>query len=152
MMMETLLGRTSLPIIQLCNISMKHLNNNLMGVVPVLQGDDIMKIDYKALGKRIAKRRRVLNMTQDDVAEATGLSNNHISNIENCHSIPSIDTLVKICEAIDVTPDYLLLGIAAHADAEDDLRHQISQRFKMCDQKKLKLVERFISWIIDEEF
>jgi transcriptional regulator with XRE-family HTH domain len=110
-----------------------------------------MKIDYKALGERIAKRRKVLNMTQDDVAEATGLSNNHISNIENSHSIPSIDTLVRICEAIDTTPNYLLLGIAAHTDAEDDLRHQISQRLKLCDQKKLKLIERFISWVIDEE-
>jgi transcriptional regulator with XRE-family HTH domain len=110
-----------------------------------------MKIDYKALGERIAKRRKVLNMTQDDVAEATGLSNNHISNIENSHSIPSIDTLIRICDAIDTTPNYLLLGIAAHTDAEDDLRHQISQRLKLCDQKKLRLIERFISWIIDEE-
>lgn len=110
-----------------------------------------MKIDYKALGERIAKRRKVLNMTQDDVAEATGLSNNHISNIENSHSIPSIDTLIRICDAIDTTPNYLLLGIAAHTDAEDDLRHQISQRLKLCDQKKLRLIERFISWVIDEE-
>ncbi len=110
-----------------------------------------MKIDYKALGERIAKRRKVLNMTQDDVAEATGLSNNHISNIENSHSIPSIDTLIRICDAIDTTPNYLLLGIAAHTDAEDDLRHQLSQRLKLCDQKKLKLIERFISWVIDEE-
>jgi len=31
-----------------------------------------LKIDYKALGERIAKRRKVLNLTQDDVAEATG--------------------------------------------------------------------------------
>ncbi|HOQ76471.1 MAG TPA: helix-turn-helix transcriptional regulator [Thermoclostridium sp.] len=110
-----------------------------------------MEIDYKALGKRIAKRRKVLNLTQDDVAEATGLSNNHISNIENNHSIPSIDTLVKICEAIDTTPNYLLLGISAHMDAEEDLRNQIIERLKLCNQKKLKLIERFISWIIDED-
>jgi transcriptional regulator with XRE-family HTH domain len=110
-----------------------------------------MKIDYKALGERIAKRRKVLNMTQDDVAEATGLSNNHISNIENNHSIPSIETLIKICDAIDTTPNYLLLGIAAHTDAEDELQNQISQKLKLCNQKKLKLIERFISWIIDED-
>jgi len=110
-----------------------------------------MGIDYKALGERIAKRRKVLNLTQDDVAEATGLSNNYISNIENNHSIPSIDTLVKICEAIDTTPNYLLLGITSHADTEEDLRNQINERLKLCNQKKLKLVERFVSWIIDED-
>jgi len=49
-----------------------------------------MNIDYKALGERIAKRRKVLNLTQEDVAEATGLSNNYISNIENNHSIPAL--------------------------------------------------------------
>ncbi|NLU53277.1 MAG: helix-turn-helix transcriptional regulator [Clostridiaceae bacterium] len=110
-----------------------------------------MKIDYKALGERIAKRRKVLNMTQDDVAEATGLSNNHISNIENNHSIPSIDTLLRICEALDTTPNYLLLGITTHTDKDDDLRNQISQLIKLCNQKKLKLIEQFVSWIIDED-
>jgi transcriptional regulator with XRE-family HTH domain len=111
----------------------------------------MMKVDYKALGERIAKRRKVLNMTQDDLAEATGLSNNHISNIENNHSIPSIDTLMKVCDAIETTPNYLLLGIATHTDNEDDLQYQISQRIKLCDPKKLRLIERFISWIIDED-
>ena len=62
-----------------------------------------MGIDYEALGKRIAKRRKVLNLTQEDVAEAAGLSNNFISNIENNYSIPSIDSLLRICEAIDTT-------------------------------------------------
>lgn len=108
-----------------------------------------MNIDYKALGERIAKCRKVINMTQDDVAEATGLSNNHISNIENSHSIPSLDTLMKVCEAIDTTPNYLLLGIAVHT--KDDLQEQICQRIKLCEPKKLKLIYRFITWIIDED-
>lgn len=107
-----------------------------------------MEIDYKELGERIAKRRKVLNLTQDDVAEATGLSNNHISNIENNHSIPSIETLVKICNVLDVTPDYFLLGVVR--DTNDSLYSQISQKIKLCDKKKLQLVDHFITWIVDE--
>jgi transcriptional regulator with XRE-family HTH domain len=110
-----------------------------------------MSIDYRDLGKRIAKRRKVLNLTQEDVAEATGLSNNFISNIENNYSIPSIDSLLKICEAIDTTPDYLLLGSVSYSDAEEELRNKINERLKLCDQKKLRLVERFVSWVIDED-
>ena len=106
-----------------------------------------MEIDYKELGKRIAKRRKVLNLTQDDVAEATGLSNNYISNIENNHSIPSIETLVKICDALDITPDYLLLGIVR--DTDDSLHSQINQKLKLCDKKKLELVDHFITWLIN---
>ena len=110
-----------------------------------------VNVDYKALGERIAKRRKVLNMTQEEVAQATGLSNNYISNIENNHSIPSIDTLLKICEAIDTTPNYLLLGISSYSDTEEDLRSKINEKLKLCNQKKLKLVERFVTWIIDED-
>ena len=110
-----------------------------------------MSIDYRDLGKRIAKRRKVLNLTQEDVAEAAGLSNNFISNIENNYSIPSIDSLLKICEAIDTTPDYLLLGSVSYSDAEEELRNKINERLKLCGQKKLRLVERFVSWVIDED-
>jgi len=108
-----------------------------------------LKIDYKELGERIAKRRKVLNLTQDDIAEATGLSNNHISNIENNHSIPSIETLIKICEALDITPDYFLLGIVRHTN--DSLLSQINQKIKLCDEKKLELVDHFITWVVDEK-
>lgn len=88
-------------------------------------------------------------MTQDDVANATGLSNNYISNIENDHSIPSIETLLKICEALGITPDYLLLGIVR--DTDDALLSQIKQKIQLCDEKRLKLVDHFITWVIDEE-
>jgi transcriptional regulator with XRE-family HTH domain len=108
-----------------------------------------LEINYKELGERIAKRRKVLNLTQDNVSEATGLSNNHISNIENNHSIPSIETLLKVCEALETTPDYFLLGIVRHAD--DSLLSQIDQKIKLCDKKKLKLVDHFITWVIDEK-
>lgn len=108
-----------------------------------------MEIDYKELGERIAKRRKALNLTQDDVAEATGLSNNHISNIENNHSIPSIETLIKICEVLDITPDYFLLGIIKHTN--DSLLSQINQKIKLCDEKRLELVDHFITWVVDEK-
>ncbi|MHB8124866.1 MAG: helix-turn-helix domain-containing protein [Desulfitobacteriaceae bacterium] len=107
-----------------------------------------MKIDYGKLGKRIAKRRKVLNLTQDDVAAATGLSNNHISNIENNHSIPSIETLIKICETLDATPDYFLLG--SLRKASEDLVSEINEKMKLCNKQKLKLIDHFITWVIDE--
>ena len=108
-----------------------------------------MEIDYKELGERIAKRRKVLNLTQDNVAEATGLSNNYISNIENNHSIPSIETLLKLCVVLDITPDYFLLGIFRHTN--DSLLSRINQKIKLCDEKKQELVDHFITWLVDEK-
>ena len=105
-----------------------------------------MGIDFSLVGKRIAKRRKGLNMTQDDLAEATGLSNNFISNIENDHSVPSIESLMKICGALNATPDYFLLG--AHKAGDDNLISAINEKLKLCND--LKLVNHFITWAIDE--
>lgn len=108
-----------------------------------------MRIDYSQLGKRIASRRRVLNMTQEDVAEITGLSNNYISNIENNHSIPSIETLMKVCNALSTTPDYFLLGNFRIVD--DNLLFEINEKIKLCTVQKLKLIDHFLTWVIDEQ-
>lgn len=107
-----------------------------------------MTIDYAELGKRIAKRRRVLNLTQDKLAEATGLSNNHISNIENNHSIPSIETLIKICAVLKATPDYFLLGILRLP--EESYLLGIQEKIKLCGERELKLIDHFVTWVIDE--
>lgn len=37
-------------------------------------------------------------------------SNYHISNIENGYSVLGIETFAKICNALNITPDYLLLS------------------------------------------
>jgi transcriptional regulator with XRE-family HTH domain len=108
-----------------------------------------MEIDFAQLGQRVAKRRKVLNLTQDDLAEATGLSNNFISNIENNHSVPSIESLMKICSALNTTPDYLLLGILKSGD--ERLTTDIHERMKLCNNKKLNLILNFITWIVDEQ-
>jgi len=70
-------------------------------------------------------------------------------NIKYNHSIPSIESLIKICEALDITPDYFLLGIVGHTN--DSLLSRINQRIKLCDEKKLELVDHFITWVVDEK-
>lgn len=65
-------------------------------------------LDYKLIGKRIKIQRLRKNMTQDNLADLTGLSNPHISNIESGSTQLSLVALVQIANALDVTPDALL--------------------------------------------
>jgi transcriptional regulator with XRE-family HTH domain len=44
-----------------------------------------MVIDFDELGLRIKKRRRELNLKQNELSEMLGISNNYLSNIENGH-------------------------------------------------------------------
>lgn len=65
-------------------------------------------LNYKELGLRIRKMRISKAMTQIDVAKATGLSTQHISNIETSKSKVSLDKLVSIANVLDCSMDELL--------------------------------------------
>ena len=109
-----------------------------------------MEIDYREFGRRIAKERKKNNLTQEQLAEKIGMTGNYISNIENNYSIPSLETLIKICIALDVTPDYLLLGTVYSSD--NYLEKELAHRIKKCGNKERRLVVRFIDWMLEEKF
>lgn len=53
-------------------------------------------LDKKSLGQVIQKKRKSLKLTQHELGEATDLSRNYISDIENGRYTPSIESLTKI--------------------------------------------------------
>lgn len=106
-----------------------------------------MFVDYKKIGIRIAQRRKGIRMKQHTLAEKTGLSNNHISNIENGYSIPSMETFEKICNALSVTPDYLLLGNLK----SNNVPQNIVDKLNLCNPRSLSFVSKFIDWILEEQ-
>lgn len=66
-------------------------------------------MEYVKLGKNIRKYRNMRGMSQDDLGEKVGCCTSHIGMIENGHSKPSLEILVRIANALDVTPDMLLI-------------------------------------------
>lgn len=67
-----------------------------------------MNIDK--LGGRIRKERQAKGITQEQLAEKVDISVNFMSLIENGRNM-SVETLVKIANALGVTVDYLLSDI-----------------------------------------
>ena len=101
-----------------------------------------MYVDYKELGKRIAKRRKELGLKQRQVNEMAELSDKYLSNIETARSIPSIDVLMRICGVLKVTPDYLLLG-SVNDYSNDDI---ITSKTKDLNDEQKKFVCDFVEW------
>lgn len=66
-------------------------------------------MEYRMLGKNIKKYRNLREMSQDDLGEKVGCCTSHIGMIENGHTKPSLEMLVRIANALDVTPDMLLI-------------------------------------------
>lgn len=69
-----------------------------------------MELNYIGIGQRIAKRRLQMGFKQNMLAERLDLSNNYLSSIERGKEKPSLEVIVNICNALQVTPDYLLMG------------------------------------------
>lgn len=107
-----------------------------------------MIVDYSLIGKRLAGIRKQKKLTQEKLAEKTGLANNYISNIENNRSIPSIETLVKLCDALDITPNEVLLGTATTSSLymNDELQVKINQ----CNFKEKRLICGIIDLLLSE--
>lgn len=107
-----------------------------------------MTVDFKQIGKRIATRRRLLDLTQAELAERAGMSTTYAGNVERGAKC-SIDTLMKLCLALDVTPDYLLIGI--NKEYRNDTMDEIRDLIQRCDVRKKSLIIEFIKWYANQE-
>jgi transcriptional regulator with XRE-family HTH domain len=67
-------------------------------------------VDLRILGKNIKKYRIEKKLTQEKLAALTNLSIQYIGNIERGNTTSSLETIMKICIALDVTPNQLLLS------------------------------------------
>lgn len=63
------------------------------------------KMDKNELGKIIKQRRNLLKITQKDLAEISGVTLRKLSDIENGIANPSLNTLVKVMDALGLLLD-----------------------------------------------
>ena len=103
-----------------------------------------MEFQYYNMGIRIKNRRKELKIKQSELAETLGISNNHMSSIENGKQKPSLDTFIGICKCLNVSPDYLLLG-AMHAY---NVPQNIIDKLHLCSQSDIALAKDFIELLV----
>lgn len=69
-----------------------------------------MKIDMENIGKRIRERRKELQLTQNDIKSACGISSGALSEIENGNRTPSIVLFHALSEVLSCSMDWLATG------------------------------------------
>lgn len=104
----------------------------------------IIETQFIDMGIRIQTRRKELKIKQSDLAERAEISNNHMSAIENGHQKPSLDTFIRICDILQVTPDYLLLG-SMHAY---NIPVDIIDKLRLCSSEDIELAKNFIELLV----
>lgn len=67
---------------------------------------------FEQIGRRIRQERSKQRMTQEKLAELAGLKESYIGQIERGAKNPSLESLIKIANALGVTVDYLLVDVS----------------------------------------
>ena len=70
----------------------------------------MMNVNFKLIGKRIQEVRKQQAMTQAELAALTDMSDSYISCIETAKKQASLESLIRISNALGITVDELLSG------------------------------------------
>jgi transcriptional regulator with XRE-family HTH domain len=97
-----------------------------------------MGLNYKALGARVREKRLKKGYTQDKLADLTGVSNPHISNIERGQTKVSLPTLVDIANVLDTTVDELLCNNLKQGKVIID--NDIKVEIEKCNERDTKIL------------
>ena len=92
-------------------------------------------MDYKELGARIKAARLEAGLTQEQLAERINLSSGHCAHVERGTTKVSLSALVNIANALNTTPDKLLIDNNYHATPH--LLDEVQTLFEDCDPDEM---------------
>ena len=107
-----------------------------------------MDLDYKQIGRRIARRRKKLGFTQAETEERADIGAGYLTSIERAVSIPSTEVVMRLAAALETTPDEFLVGTARH---EDGGWKNVAELLRNMDEKQLDLAQNFLTWLSEQE-
>ena len=108
-----------------------------------------MILDYKQIGKNLARRRKELKLKQAEVCERAEINDKYLSCIETARSIPSLEVFLRLCTALESTPDHILLGSVRQTEyAEDDAA--VLEKFATLSPDNKRLALAFMDMLSDD--
>lgn len=107
--------------------------------------EKLRQLDFHEMGKRIRERREFLNMNRETLSEKLGVSPQFIADIEYGNKGVSLRKLYLLCQALEVSADYILAGERFDDDDDEDLsraREKVMSILCKCDAKQLDGIEK----------
>lgn len=84
------------------------------------------------IGNKLLALRKKKGMTQAETAEAAGLSDRTYAEIERGAVNMRVDTLLRICDALGITPDDILTDESSSLNA---LQEELFDKLSVCRDK-----------------
>lgn len=96
------------------------------------------------IGTRIQQAREISGYTQEKLADKVDVSTQYISDLERGIVGTSVPTLIKICNTLCISSDYILMGRSGQNDVSG-----ILNRLQYLSQDEIKIIENSINLMIE---
>ena len=101
-------------------------------------------LDIRTIGNKLLAIRKKTGLTQAEVAEIAGLSDRTYADIERGSVNMRIETILRICEALHITPDEIL----TEESSVEYKQNELFERLSLCAPKEketaLNLLEVYL--------
>ena len=98
--------------------------------------------DFHAIGNKLLAIRKKQGLTQAEVAEAAGLSDRTYADIERGTVNMRIETILRICEVLHITPDVILTEDNPSLTAQQE---ELISQLNSCSPKDKETALRILS-------
>lgn len=106
----------------------------------------MLVFDFHAIGSNLLAARKRMGLTQAEVAELAGLSDRTYADIERGTVNMRIETLLRICEVLRITPNDITTTENPALDAKQD---ELVERLEQCSQRDRETALRLLSVFLD---
>lgn len=104
--------------------------------------------DFHVIGNKLLQFRKKVHLTQIEVAELAGLSDRTYADIERGNVNMRLDTLLRICSVLHITPnDILTEEPPAFQEYKDEILSQLNDSPPKVQDTALKLLNTYMSSI-----
>lgn len=102
--------------------------------------------DLRTIGNKLLAVRKRMGLTQAEVAEAAGLSDRTYADIERGTVNMRTETVLRICNALHITPDEVLTEESAALSARQDA---LLARLNACNPKDKETALRLLAVFLE---
>ncbi len=99
---------------------------------------------YQAIGERVKEKREQSGYTQEKLADLIGVSTQYLSTLERGIVGTSIPTMIRICDVLQVSCDYIMMGREDKNDISDVLK-----RLEYLTPGQMSVVEHGINVLLE---
>lgn len=104
-------------------------------------------MNKRAFGQRLKQSRKDQNFTSDKLAEKCDMNPVFVRQIESGIRLPSIENFILLCNAIQVSPAYLL-GADLKYDEQDEVQ-KLAMQIRALSPKQFEMVQSTLKAMID---